>query len=198
MVDSLAAIIEQNGASTEQLARSVQSVAQSGQRISDAASGAATSATQLDRASQSVATLAKEADDITRRASQEAKEGGASVQRSIQGFAQGQGLDDAVGDGHSRDGQTGQRHQQHRRHDRPDCRANQSPVAECLDRSGARRGCRPRIRGRRRGDSQSGRSIGEGDVGHRGDHQSAPGGRARGRRCVKRGVAGRRSEQHAG
>ena len=87
MVDSLTATIEQNSASTEQMARSVQSVARSGQQISDAAAGAATSATQLDRASQSVAGLAKEADEITRRASLDAKEGGASVQRSIQGFA---------------------------------------------------------------------------------------------------------------
>ena len=86
MVDSLATTIEQNGASTEQLARSVQSVAQSGQRISEVATAAATSATQLDRTSQSVSTLAKEADEMTRRASREAEEGGASIQRSIQGF----------------------------------------------------------------------------------------------------------------
>src|SRR6185436_17444856 len=74
------------GASTEQIARSIQSVAQSGQRISEVATAAATSATQLDRTSQSVSTLAKEADETTRRASRDAEEGGASIQRSIQGF----------------------------------------------------------------------------------------------------------------
>ena len=87
MTESLAAGVEQSGAATEQLARSVQSVAQNGQRISDAATGAATSATELERTGQSLAVLAKEADEMTRRSSRDAEEGGASVQRTIQGFA---------------------------------------------------------------------------------------------------------------
>src|SRR4029079_5656355 len=71
----------------EQLARSVQNVAQSAQRISAGATSAATGATELDRTSQSVAALAKEADEMTRRASQDAKDGAGSVQKSIHGFA---------------------------------------------------------------------------------------------------------------
>ena len=54
MIDSLAATIEQNGASTEQLARSVQSVAQNGQRISDVATARRRARRELERASQSV------------------------------------------------------------------------------------------------------------------------------------------------
>src|SRR6185436_19427938 len=83
---SLAATIEETGAATEELARSVQSVAQSGQRIRDAANTAVTSATELERAGQSLATLAKQADEITHRSSRDAEEGGVSVQRAIQGF----------------------------------------------------------------------------------------------------------------
>src|SRR6185436_5085630 len=83
---SLAATIEETGAATEELARSVQSVAQSGQRIRDAANTAATTAMQLERTGQSLAMLAKQADEITHRSSRDAEEGGVSVQRAIQGF----------------------------------------------------------------------------------------------------------------
>ena len=88
MIDSLAATIEQNGASTEQLARSVQSVR--AERAADQRRGELAPRrarpSSIAPASRSPA-LAKEADEITRRASRDAKEGGASVQRSIQGFA---------------------------------------------------------------------------------------------------------------
>ena len=50
-----------------------------------------------------------------------------------------------------------------RRHHQPDRRADQSAVAERLDRGGARRRRRPRLRGRRRGDPQPRRPLGEGD-----------------------------------
>ena len=169
------------------------------QRISDAAGRRRD---QRDRSSIAPVSrspaLAKEADEITRRASQEAKEGGASVQRSIQGFARVKDSMTQSADGHPRDGQAGQRDQQHRGHHRPDCRAHQSAVAERVDRGGARRRCGPGIRRRGRGDSQPGGSLGEGDLRHRRHHQGAAGSGARSGRRLQRRAAGRRSKQHAG
>ena len=151
-------------------------------RISDAASAAATSATELDRASQSVATLAKEADEITRRASRDAEEGGVSVQRSIQGFGRVRESMTQSATVIREMGKRAQRHQQHRRHHQPDRRADEPAVAERVDRGGARRRRRPRICRRRRGDPEPGRSVGQGDVRHRRDHQGAAGGGAGGGR----------------
>src|SRR4029077_16862201 len=56
-------------------------------RTREAARGPAGAPTERDRTGQSLAVLAKEADEMTRRSSRDAEEGGASVQRTIQGFA---------------------------------------------------------------------------------------------------------------
>ena len=167
MAESLATTVERNGASTEQMARSVQSVAQSGQRIADAASGAATSATR-----------ARTAEPVGRRrwprrptrspAARAGRRGGRRQRAALDpGLRPGQGVDGAVGHRHPRDGQAGQRDQQHRGHDQPDRRADESAVAERVDRGGARRRRGPRVRGRRRGDPQPRRPLGQGDGRHR-------------------------------
>ena len=198
MTESLASIVEQNGASTEQLSRSVQSVAQSGKRISEAADAAATSATQL-RAHEPVGgALAKDADEATRRA--EPRRGGGRRQHSAidSGLRPRPRIGGAVDDGDPRDGQAGEQHQRHRRHHQPDCGAHQPAVAQRLDRSGARRRRGPRLRRRGGGDPQPGRPVCQGDGRHRGHHQGAAVGRAGSRVVVERRPARDRREQRPG
>ena len=141
---------------------------------------AATSATQMERSIESVAQLARRADELARRVSADAEEGGAAVAALDPGHRPAARGDVAVVVGDEGDGQAHQRHQLDRRHHQPDRRAHQPAVAERLDRSGARRRRRPRLRGGGRGDSQPRRSLGQGHRRHRGDHQG-PAGRGAGR-----------------
>ena len=156
---------------------------------------AAASATELERSIQSVAALARQADEVTRRVARDAEEGGAAIQRSIQGIGR---LRESMVQSATVMREMGKRTGEirlDRRHHQPDRRAHQPAVAQRLDRGGARRRCRPRLRRGRRGDPQPRRPLGQGDRRHRRDHQGAAGGRAGCGERVERRAARRRREQ---
>ena len=126
-----------------------------------------TSAAEMERSVQAVSTLARQADEMTRRVAAKPKTAAPTIQRSIQGIARMREsmAQSALGD--ARDGEADRRHHDHRRHHQPDRRTHQPAVAQRVDRGGAGRRCRPRVCRRRRGDSQPGRSVGQGDGRHR-------------------------------
>ena len=212
-INEMAASIEEVGAMTESLATAVEQ--NSSVDRTDVALGAGGRAErpadhrrrhatprparpQMERSIQSVARSRTQADEVTRRVARDAEEGGATVQRSIQGIGR---MRDSMAQSATVMREMGKRTDDithDRRHHQPDRRAHQPAVAQRLDRSGARRRCRARLRGRRRGDPQPGRSIGEGDRRHRRDHQGAAGSGAGRGAGVERRPARRRREQRAG
>ena len=170
MTESLATTVEQNSSSIEQMSRSVQA------RRARTAGG---SPTWRDGAATS-ADADGALDRVGRDAGAAGRRGHARASRATreEGGADGAALDPghraaARGDGRSRPTvmrEMGKRTSDitlDRRHHQPDRRAHQPAVAERLDRGGARRRRRPRLRGRRRGDPQPRRSLGQGDRRHR-------------------------------
>ena len=136
-------------------------------RSRESVESAATSATQLDRSIRGVALLVGEARELSQRVTRDAEEGGQAIDRSIEGLDARARVDGAVGRRREGSRQARRGHHVDRRHDQPHRRADEPALAERVDRSGARRRSGPRIRRRRRRDSQPRRPLGEGDGGHR-------------------------------
>jgi methyl-accepting chemotaxis protein len=70
----------------QQMARSIQAVADNSEKITESAAAAATSTAALNQSIKSVAGLAKQTDEAARHVVHDAEQGGAAVQKTIEGF----------------------------------------------------------------------------------------------------------------
>ncbi len=177
MTESLATAVEENSTSIEQMSRSIQAVAAerpSDQRRRHRCGRSATQLERIDRIGRRSGPPRRRADDAGCPRCRGRRGRGPAVDPGDLALA---GIDVAVVQVMSEMGKRTTDIGIDRRHHQPDRRADQSPVAECLDRSGASRRRGPRVCGRRRRDPQPGRPVGEGHGRHRRDHQGTAGGR---------------------